>query len=170
VRTLGRLLIGLIRLGLLLGFMLRGRWPRQRLRWLLAACFLPALVHAGLAAAGALDDGVDAGWVVLFLVATLASAAGGWHFAARLAPFRPFSAALVVPGQAMFQGLATGALERAVIALGASVNPVATAAFVGVAVMLGTALAVVLPTRAHFPGLPRAPAWWVALMRTLGRR
>ena len=170
MRILGRLFIGLLVLGLMLGFMLRGRWPRHQLRWLIAICFVPAVLHAGLVAYGALDEGVEAGWVGLYLGVVLSSALGAWWYLLRLAPHKPFSAALLVPGQALFQSLASGALERAVIALGAAVDPVATAAYAGVAVLLGAALLVVLPTREHFPRLPRAPAWWVALLRALGKR
>ena len=170
MRTLGRLFIGLIVLGLMLGFVVRGRWPRRHLRWLVAVCFVPALLHAGYAAVAAAGEGVDPVWVGVFVGVALTSALAGWWYAVRIAPARPVGAALVVPAQALFQGLASGALERAVIALGASVDPVATAALGGVAIMLASALLVVLPTREHFPQLPRAPAWWVALMRALGKR
>jgi len=170
VRTLGRLFIGLIVLGLILGFIVRGRWPRRQLRWLVAVCFVPALLHAAYIGMHAAGEGVALAWVGVFVGVALTSAVAGWWYAVRIAPARPVGAALVVPAQALFQGLASGALERAVIALGASVDLVATAAFGGVAMMLAAALLVVLPTREHFPQLPRAPTWWVALMRALGKR
>lgn len=170
MRTLGRLFIGLIVLGLMLGFIVRGRWPRRQLRWLVAVCFVPALLHAAYIGMHAAGEGVELAWVGIFVGVALTSALAGWWYAVRIAPARPVGAALVVPAQALFQGLASGALERAVIALGASVDLVATAAFGGVAMMLAAALLVVLPTREHFPQLPRAPAWWVALMRVLGKR
>lgn len=170
MRLLGRLLIGLLLLGLMLGVMLRGRWPRRQLPWLIAICFVPAVLHASLVAYGAFDEGVEVNWFGLYLGVALGSAFAAWWFLVRLAPRRPFMAALLVPGQALFQSLATGALERSVIALGAAVDPTATAAYVGVAVMLGASLLVLLPTREHFPRLPRAPAWWVALLRALEKR
>lgn len=170
MRTLGRLFIGLIVLGLMLGFVVRGRWPRRHLRWLVAVCFAPALLHAVYTGMHAAGEGVELAWVGVFVGVALTSALAGWWYAVRIAPARPVGAALVVPAQALFQGLASGALERAVIAMGASVDPVATAALGGVAIMLAAALLVVLPTREHFRWLPRAPAWWVALLRALGKR
>ncbi len=170
MRTLGRLFIGLIVLGLILGFMLRGRWPRHQLRWVIAVAFVPALLHLAVSASSARAEGIEFSLVGLYLVVVLASVAAAWWYAVRLAPTRPGSAALMVPVQALLQGLATGALERAVIVTGAAVDPVATAAFGGAAILLGTALLVILPTRAHFPWLPRAPDWWVALLRARGRR
>ncbi|TVR85093.1 MAG: hypothetical protein EA416_17625 [Trueperaceae bacterium] len=170
MRTLGRLLIGLIVLGLMLGFIVRGRWPRSQLRWLIALCFLPATLHAGYYTQAALAEGVVPGWVGAYLGVALVGIVFAWWYTLRLAPSRPFGAALMVPGHALAQGLLTGLLERAVIALGASIDPVGTAALGGVSAMLAAALVIVLPTRDHFPGLPRAPRWWVALMRVLGKR
>ncbi len=170
MRTLGRLFIGVILLGLMLGFTLRERWPRRHLRWLFVACFMPAVAHAVFAVFAAVDASVEPAWVISYLGVVSISVVAAWWYLLRLVPTHPFSAALVVPGQALLQGLATGGLERVVIARGAAVDPVATAVFGGVALLLGAALLVVLPTREHFPNLPRAPAWWVALMRTLGKR
>ncbi len=170
MRTLGRLLIGLIVLGLMLGFIVRGRWPRSQLRWLIALCFLPATLHAAYYTHGAWAEGVAPGWVGAYLGVALVGIAAAWWYTLRLAPLRPFAAALLVPGHALFQGLWTGVLERAVVALGASIDPVGTAALGGVSALLAAALVIVLPTRDHFPGLPRAPRWWVALLRALGKR
>lgn len=170
MRTLGRLLIGLVVLGLMLGFVVRGRWPRSQLRWLLALCFVPAVLHAAYYTHASLTQGVAPAWVGAYLGVALVGTVLAWWYALRLAPIRPFGAALMVPGHALFQGLLTGLLERAVIALGTSIDPVGTAALAGVAAMLAAALVIVLPTRDHFPGLPRAPRWWVALLRALGKR
>lgn len=170
MRTLGRLLLGLIVLGLLLGVVVRGRWPRGALRSLLAIAFVPALLHAGYAGWASADAGVDPTWVGLFVVAALAAVAGAWWYAVRLAPLRPLSAALVVPGHALAQGLAAGLLERAAVAAGQAFDPLAAATFAGVAVLFGAALVVALPRREHFGWLPRAPRWWVALLRALGKR
>lgn len=170
MRTLGRLLIGLIVLGLMLGFIVRGRWPRAQLRWLIALCFLPAALHAAFYTHAALEAGVEPLWVGGYLGVALAGIVFAWWYALRLAPLRPFAAALIVPGHALFQALLTGLLERAVIALGTAIDPVGTAALGGVSAMLAAALVIVLPTREHFPALPRAPRWWVALLRALGKR
>ncbi len=164
------MLLGLIVLGVILGFVLRGRWPRHRLPWLLAAAFMPALAHLAFIAFRSSAEGVAAAWIGLYLAVTAASVAAAWWYARRLAPIRPASAALLVPGQALFQWLATGVLERAVIVLGAAPDPIATVAFGGFAIMVGTALLIALPTRQHLPAGPRAPAWWIALMRTLQKR
>jgi hypothetical protein len=170
MRVLGRMLLGLIVLGVILGFVLRNRWPRHQLPWLLAAAFAPALLHLAFIAFRSGAEGVAPRWVGLYVAVTAATAAAAWWQARRLADVRSASAALLVPAQALLQWVATGVLERAVIALGAAPDPIATVAFVGVAIMVGTALLVALPSRAHLPAGPRAPAWWVALMRTLGRR
>lgn len=170
MRTLGRFLIGLIVLGLMLGFVMRGRWPRSQLRPLLALCFVPALLHGAFYTHAAFAAGVSAAWVGTYLGVVLTGIAAAWWYAQRSAPLRPLATALLVPGHALAQGLATGLLERAVAAVGAATDQVGTAALLGVAAMLAAALLVVLPTRDHFPWLPRAPRWWVALLRTLGKR
>lgn len=170
VRTVGRLLLGLVVLGLLLGLVTRGRWPRDRLGALLALALTPALLHAAYVTWTSLAIGVDPVWIGLFLGAAVAGVVGAWWYAQRLARERPLSAALVVPGHALAQGLVAGLVERAAVTLGQAFDPMATAAFGGVAVLLGAALLVALPTREHFGWIPRAPRWWVALLRALGKR
>ena len=170
MRTVGRLLLGLIVLGLLLGLAVRGRWPRRALAQLIAIAFLPAFLHGLYVSWVSLDAGVDAAWVGLFLGTVLAITLTAWWYAVRLAPARPLSAALVVPGHALAQSLGAGFLERAAVAQGQGFDPLAAAAFGGVAVLLGAALLVILPTREHFGWIPRAPRWWVALLRALGKR
>lgn len=170
MRTLLRFALALVVVGVMLGVGLRARWPRRRHGLLLALAFVPAFVHAlamGWAAHGA---GVATATTATFLVAALAAVGGSWWYAERERRRRPVWCALVVPAHALLQTLLSGALERAVVARGQAFDPLATVALGGVAIVVGTALAVALPGREHAPALPRAPRWWVALMRTLGRR
>jgi len=170
MRTIGRFALALVVLGLMLGFTLRGRWPRSRLPALLALALVPAVVHALVSAWSAQRFGVDSSWLALYLVSTSAAVAMAWRYAVRLSRERPFSAALVVPGHALAQAFVTGLLERAVVALGHAFDPLGIVALGGAAIVAGGALAVVLPTRAHLTWLPRAPRWWRALLRALGKR
>lgn len=170
MRTIGRLLLGLVVLGLLLGLVVRGRWPRDRLGVLLALAFAPALLHTAYVTWTSLTIGVDAVWIGLFLGAAVVGVAAAWWYALRLARERPLSAAMLVPGHALAQGLVAGLVERAAVVLGHAFDPMVAAAFGGVAVLLGAALLVALPTREHFGWIPRAPRWWVALLRALGKR
>jgi hypothetical protein len=172
VRTLGRLMIGLVLLGLVAGWILRPRLPRRRLPAVIALAFLPAAVHALGTAWWALGVGITAAWVALYAVACLALVTLGWWLLRASASRRPFTAPLAVPVQAFVQVALTSLLARAPGAAGAVVDVLSGVVLVGAGVMVAAALVVLLPTRDHFPrfGIP-TPRWLQALGRTMrGRR
>jgi hypothetical protein len=172
VRALGRLLLGLIVLGLLAGFVLRSRVPRRQLPWVVAGAFAPALLHAVGTSVWAVAVGVEPVWVTLYAAGALGTIAVAWWWLRRLTPERPFVAPLTVPLQAGAQVGITTALGRAAVAAGAAVDVLPAVGLLGASVAVAAALLVVLPSRAHLPSLPtpRAPAWLRALGRVLRGR
>ena len=172
MRTLGRLMIGLILLGLVAGWILRPRLPRRRLPAVIALAFLPAAVHAVATSWWAIGVGITAAWVAGYVVACLGLVALAWWFLRGRASERPFTAPLAVPVQAFVQVALTSALGRAPGAEGAVVDVLSGVVLVGAGVTVAAALVVLLPTRDHFPrfGIP-TPRWMRALGRTMrGRR
>jgi hypothetical protein len=167
VRILGRMLIGLILLGLVLGWILRPRVPRSKLPLLLAAAFVPALLHALFTGWWAVRIGVASAALAGYGVAVVVLLVVGWLWTQRTAPQRPFLAALGVPGHAVVQMVATSLLGRFTLAVGAVLDPLPGVVLLGVATALGAALLVILPTREHLGWNP--PRWWTALGR-IGRR
>jgi hypothetical protein len=161
------MLIGLVLLGLVLGWILRSKVPRARLGSVVAAAFVPAVVHALFTVWWAGAVGLD--WPPLLVygaaVAVLLALAFVWT--TRTARERPLLAALGVPGHALVQSLLTSLLGRLTLAVGAVLDPLPGLLLLGIAVSFGAALLVLLPTREQL-GF-RTPRWWSALGR-IGRR
>jgi hypothetical protein len=95
------MLIGLILLGLVLGWILRPRVPRAKLPLLLAGAFVPALLHALFTGWWTARIGVASAPLAGYAVAVVALLVIGWLWTRRTAPQRPFLAALGVPGHAV---------------------------------------------------------------------
>jgi hypothetical protein len=156
VRTLGRLLIGLVLLGLVAGWMLRPHLPRRRLGLVLALVFLPAALHALALTWWASGVGVAALPLAGYAAGCAVTIALAWWWLQRTAPTRPFTAPLAVPAQAFVQVAATSLLGRGTDPLGAAVDVLPGLTLLGASVAIAAALVGILPTREHFPrfGLP----------------
>jgi hypothetical protein len=171
VRTIGRLMVGLVLAGLVAGWILRGRVPRTRLPWVIAGAFGPAFVHGVATLWWIASLGVDLAWVMGYGLLAAILIVGAWWWMRGAVPTRPFLAAVAVPVHAFVQVALTSALGRAAGPAGAAVDVLPGVALLGVTVAFAAALAVLLPTREHFPrfGIP-VPRWLRALGRVAGRR
>lgn len=165
------MMIGLVLVGLVAGWVMRARLPRERLPLVVALAFLPALLHAFGTTWFAASLGLDLLPVVLFALFAAASIALAWWWMRGAYHDRPFLAPVAVPVQAFLQFAASSLLDRSARTIGAAVDVLPSVALTGLTIAIAAALFVLLPSRAHFPRLGiTPPRWWTALGRATRRR
>lgn len=151
MRPLGVFGLVLLLLGLGFGWTARRRWgPLRGLRpWLLALGLAPA--HALAVVVAGVAVGVAPGTLLAFAGATLALAVAAAVAVRWLLRDRPRWSALVPPGQALAQGMATGLLGAPFAAVGADAPVAGSPAVVGIALVVAAAWWVWLPGRGRRP-------------------